>query len=308
MPPEHSTNVSSLESATAVFLGSRSRLFGVAYRMLGTVAEAEDVVQETWLRWQTTDRSVVLEPVAYLVTVATRIAINIAQSARSRRETYIGPWLPEPVDTSADPTLGAERGEALELAVLLLLEKLRPTERAAYVLREAFEYSHRQIAAVLDMTESNVRQIVTRARKHIEGERRARATKAEQGRLLRAFLSAAQQGELSDLERLLGSDAVSTSDGGGAVRAALAPIRGRTKVAKFIASFASHWWTGATITWVEANGSVAALVSRDGQAYALVSAETSAEEIDQIMWVMNPAKLASISAQSSARIAPSLSH
>ena len=308
MPPEHSTNVSSLESATAVFLGSRSRLFGVAYRMLGTVAEAEDVVQETWLRWQTTDRSVVLEPVAYLVTVATRIAINIAQSARSRRETYIGPWLPEPVDTSADPTLGAERGEALELAVLLLLEKLRPTERAAYVLREAFEYSHRQIAAVLDMTESNVRQIVTRARKHIEGERRARATKAEQGRLLRAFLSAAQQGELSDLERLLGSDAVSTSDGGGAVRAALAPIRGRTKVAKFIASFASHWWTGATITWVEANGSVAALVSRDGQAYALVSAETSAEEIDQIMWVMNPAKLASISTQSSARIAPSLSH
>jgi len=308
MPPEHSTNVSSLESATAVFLGSRSRLFGVAYRMLGTVAEAEDVVQETWLRWQTTDRSVVLEPVAYLVTVATRIAINIAQSARSRRETYIGPWLPEPVDTSADPTLGAERGEALELAVLLLLEKLRPTERAAYVLREAFEYSHRQIATVLDMTESNVRQIVTRARKHIEGERRARATKAEQERLLRAFLSAAQQGELSALERLLGSDAVSTSDGGGAVRAALAPIRGRTKVAKFIASFASHWWTGATITWIEANGSIAALVSRDGQAYALVSAETSAEEIDQIMWVMNPAKLASISTQSSARIAPSLSH
>jgi RNA polymerase sigma-70 factor, ECF subfamily len=208
MPPEHSPDFSSLDSATAVFLGSRSRLFGVAYRMLGTVAEAEDVVQETWLRWQTTDRSAVLEPVAYLVSVATRIAINIAQSAHSRRETYIGPWLPEPVDTSADPTLGAERGEALELAVLLLMEKLRPTERAAYVLREAFEYSHRQIAAVLDVTESNVRQIVTRARKHIAGERRAPATKAEQERLLRAFLTAAQQGELSALEQLLGSDAV----------------------------------------------------------------------------------------------------
>lgn len=297
MPPEHSPNLSSLDTATAVFLGSRSRLFGIAYRMLGTVAEAEDVVQETWLRWQTADRSAVLEPIAYLVSVTTRIAINIAQSARSRRETYIGPWLPEPVDTSADPTLGAERGEALELAVLLLLEKLGPTERAAYVLREAFGYSHRDIAEVLDMTESNVRQIVTRARRHIGGERRALATKAEQERLLRAFLIAAQQGELSALERLLGSDVVSTSDGGGAVRAALAPIRGRAKVAKFITSFASHWWTGATITWIEANGRVAALVSREGRAYGLVSAETSDTEIEQIMWVINPAKLASISAR-----------
>jgi len=297
MPPENFPNVSSLDDATVAFLDSRSRLFGVAYRMLGTVAEAEDVVQETWLRWQTADRSVVLEPVAYLVSMATRIAINIVKSAHSRRETYIGPWLPEPVDTSADPTLGAERGEALELAVLLLLEKLRPTERAAYVLREAFEYSHRQIAEVLDLTESNVRQLVTRARKHIEGGRRASATKAEQEKLLRTFLTAAQQGELSSLERLLHSDAVSTSDGGGAVRAALAPIRGRTKVTKFIASFASHWWAGTTITWVEANGSVAALVSRDGRACALVSLVASAAEIEQIMWVMNPPKLASISAR-----------
>lgn len=302
MPPEPSSSVGNLDNATAVFLDSRSRLFGVAYRMLGTVAEAEDVVQETWLRWQTADRSAVLEPVAYLVSVTTRIAINILHSARSRRETYIGPWLPEPVDTSADPTLGAERGEALELAVLLLLERLRPTERAAYVLREAFEYSHRQIGEVLDMTESSVRQMVARARRHIAGERRARATKSEQERLLRAFLVAAQQGELSALERLLGLEAVSTSDGGGAVRAALAPIRGRDKVAKFIASFASHWWKDTTITWVEANGGIAALISRDGQPHGLVSAETSDAEIEQLLWVINPAKLASISA----RIPPSL--
>jgi len=157
MATERSLDPGNLDDATAAFLSSRSRLFGIAYRMLGSVQEAEDVVQETWLRWQTADRSAVLDPVAYLVSVTTRIAINIAQSAHSRRETYIGPWLPEPVDTSADPTLGAERGEALELAVLLLLEKLRPAERAAYVLREAFEYSHRQIATVLDLTESNVR-------------------------------------------------------------------------------------------------------------------------------------------------------
>lgn len=300
MLPESSTNVSSLDNATAVFLGSRSRLFGVAYRMLGSVAEAEDVVQETWLRWQAADRSAVMEPVAYLVSVATRIAINIAQSARSQRETYIGPWLPEPVDTSADPTLGAERGEALELAVMLLLEKLRPTERAAYVLREAFEYTHSQIASVLDVTESNVRQIVTRARRHIAGERRVAVNKAEQENLLRAFLAAAQQGELSELERLLSQEAVSTSDGGGAVRAALVPIHGRAKVAKFIASFASHWWAGTTIAWVQANGSTAALVFRDGRACALVSADVSAAEIEQILWVLNPAKLTSISARVSA--------
>jgi len=264
------------------------------------------VVQEAWVRWQTTDRAAVLEPVAFLVSVTTRISINVAQSARSRRETYIGPWLPEPVDTSTDPTLGAERGEALELAVLLLLEKLRPIERAAYVLREAFEYSHRQIAVVLDITESNVRQIVTRARKHIAGERRGSSRKAEQERLLRAFLIAAQNGELSALEQLLCSDAVSISDGGGAVRAALVPISGRMKVAKFIASFASHWWTGTTITWVEANGNVSALVSKEGRPCALVSADAPAAEIAQIMWVMNPAKLASISGSDRDSIVSSL--
>ncbi len=267
--------------------------------MLGTVAEAEDIVQETWLRWQTANRSAVLEPTAYLVSVATRLSINVFQSAHSRRETYIGPWLPEPVDTASDPTLGAERGEALELAVMLLLEKLPPAERAAYVLREAFDYSHRQIAEVLEMTEGNVRQIVTRARKHIAGERRNPATKSEQARLLRAFIQAAQQGELSSLERLLGEDAISYSDGGGVVRAALVPVSGRARVAKFISAFAPHWWTGATIRWIEANGSLAALMSRDGRPYALASIAVSGDEIDRILWVMNPDKLTSIAARHS---------
>ena len=171
MQPGRPLDLGTLDGATAAFLDSRSRLFGIAYRMLGTVAEAEDIVQETWLRWQMANRSAVLEPTAYLVSVTTRLSINVSQSARSRRETYIGPWLPEPVDTGSDPTLGAERGEALELAVMLLLEKLPPAERAAYVLREAFNYYHRQNSEVLETTEGNVRQIVTRARKHIAGER-----------------------------------------------------------------------------------------------------------------------------------------
>lgn len=300
MPQERNLDVASLDGATEVFLGARSRLFGIAYRMLGTVAEAEDVVQETWLRWQTADRADVLEPVAYLVSVTTRVAINISQSAHSRRETYIGPWLPEPVDTESNPTLGAERGEALDLAVLLLLERLPPAERAAYVLREAFEYTYRQIAEVLDITESNARQIATRARKHIASERREPARKAAHERLLRAFITAAQQGEVAGLEQLLSAEAISYSDGGGVVRAALAPIRGRERIAKVIASYASHWWTDARVTWVEANGGLAALLSRDGRAYALVSIDASDKEVDRILWIMNPAKLASISG----RIAP----
>lgn len=134
------------DDGVSVFESVRPRLFGIAYRMLGSAAEAEDIVQDAWLRWQGTDRSAVVDPPAFLATATTRLAITFAESARSRRETYIGPWLPEPVDTSGDPRLGAERAEAVEFAVLLLLEKLSATERAAYVLREAFDYSYDQIA------------------------------------------------------------------------------------------------------------------------------------------------------------------
>src|SRR3954447_25252294 len=155
-----------LDGAASVFVGLRPRLFGIAYRMLGSSAEAEDVVQEAWVRWQTTDRTAVMDPAAFLATITTRLAITVAQSARKRRETYVGPWLPEPVDTGADPQIGAERGEALEFAVLLLLERLTPTERAAYVLREAFDYPYRQIADVIQLNEPAVRQLVSRARKH----------------------------------------------------------------------------------------------------------------------------------------------
>src|SRR5207248_1775971 len=203
--------------------------------MLGSAVEAEDIVQDVWLRWQTTDRTVVRDAPAFLATTTTRLAISHAQSARSRRETYVGPWLPEPVDTSADPGLGAERGEALELAVLVLLEKLSPAERAAYVLREAFDYPYKQIAEILQLEEANTRQLVTRARKHIADGRRTQVSSAEQQRLLGAFLDAAQKGDLAALESLFAADIVSYSDGGGVVRAAQKPVIGRERVAKFIA-------------------------------------------------------------------------
>ena len=167
-------NTSSSDDGLSAFLSVRPRLFGIAYRMLGSAAEAEDIVQDVWVRWQTADRSVVRDAAAFLATTTTRLAINVMQSARSRRETYVGPWLPEPVDTSADPGLGAERGEALEFGVLVLLEKLSPTERAAYILREAFDYAYRDIANVLRLEEANARQVVTRARQHVANGRRTR--------------------------------------------------------------------------------------------------------------------------------------
>src|SRR3954447_14811180 len=162
-PPDGRVDANDLEGATAVFAEVRPRLFGIAYRMLGSATEAEDLVQDVWLRWQTSDRSAVLNPAAYLAPAITRLAITASQSARARRETYIGPWLPEPVDTSADPYLGAERGEALEFAALLLMEKLTPNERAACVLREAFDYPSGQIAGILQLNEPAVRQLVSRA-------------------------------------------------------------------------------------------------------------------------------------------------
>ena len=224
----------SVDDGLAAFLQARSRLYGIAYRMLGSAAEAEDIVQDVWVRWQTTNRTVVRDPTAFLVTAATRLAINVLQSAHARRETYIGSRLPEPVDTSADPGLGAERGEALNFAVLLLLEKLTPTERAAYVLREAFNYPHREIAGILHVEEANARQLVTRAREHVSSGRRASVKPSEQKRLLDAFIAAATRGDVAGLESLFASDIVSTSDGGGLVRAARLPVVGRERVAKFI--------------------------------------------------------------------------
>jgi RNA polymerase sigma factor (sigma-70 family) len=170
-PVETSTD----DDGLSAFLNVRPRLFGIAYRMLGSAAAAEDIVQDVWVRWQTTDRGVVRDPRAFLATTTTRLAINVIKSARSRRETYMEPSLPEPVDTSADPALGAERSEALKFAVQLLLEKLSPTERAAYVLREAFDYSYREIADILRLKEANTRQLVTRARQHLADGRCAPA-------------------------------------------------------------------------------------------------------------------------------------
>lgn len=293
MPIEqYNSGEDTLESAVEVFDESRHRLFGIAYRMLGSVAEAEDIVQEAWLRWQQTDRSAVRNPVGFLTTVATRLAINVAESARSRRETYVGPWLPEPVDTEADPTLGAERDEALESATLLLLERLRPDQRAAYVLREAFGYSYDEIAEILDISSVNARQVVSRARRSVLSERRDPVDPAKHRELLSAFVAAARSGDLAQLERVLAADVVSLSDGAGVVgNAARRPVLGRVPVAKFVRAFSSWWWDGTTTSWMETNGRPSLLVRRNGEPIALLSIAASDAGIEQLMWVMVPEKL-----------------
>src|SRR5712672_3042659 len=282
------------DDGVSVFESVRPRLFGIAYRMVGSAAEAEDIVQDAWLRWQGTDRSAVVDPSAFLATATTRLAITFAQSARSRRETYIGPWLPEPIDISGDPRLGAERAEALEFAVLLLLEKLSPTERAAYVLREAFDYSYDQIASILQMEEANVRQLVSRARKHIADGRRTSVSSNEQRRFLEAFIAAAQKGDMAALEGLFAEDVVSYSDGGGFVRAAGVPVCGRKRVATFIAALSTWCWKGVTLDWVETNGQPAVLILRDGVPFGL-TIDASGQGINEIMWFLRPSKLAAIS-------------
>ncbi len=194
--------------AAADFERVRSRLFGIAYQMLGGAADAEDVVQDVWIRWQGADRAQVRDRVAFLVTVTTRVALNAATSARARREVSVGTGLPERDFAAADPALGAERGEELELAVHLLIERLSPVERAVYVLREAFDYPFRDIAELLELSEANARQVVCRARKHLAERRHNPVDPVQRDGLLEAFLDAARAGDMARLINVLTSAVV----------------------------------------------------------------------------------------------------
>ena len=280
-----------LGQAVELFAAQRRRLFGIAYRMLGTVADAEDIVQETWIRWQNTDRTRVENPSEFLATITTRLAITVLQSSRTRRETYIGPWLPEPVNTEDDPALGAERTDALGFAILLTLERLTPAERAAYILREAFDYPYPRIAEVISSSVVGARQLVSRARAHMASARRADVEPSHQRRLLELFLVAAQKGDAEELERLFADDVVSYTDGNGVKLAATIPVVGRTRVAKFVAAFASHFWAGKTVERVQVNGQPAVALKEHGTVTTVVTVTASEDGIRQLLWVMSPEKL-----------------
>jgi RNA polymerase sigma-70 factor (ECF subfamily) len=283
-----------LDQAAADFQTVRPRLFGIAYRMLGSATEAEDVVQDAWLRWQGTDRADVREPIAFLSTVTTRLALNAATSARARREQYTGPWVPEPVSTLDDPALGAERAEALDIAMLMLMERLDPLERAVYVLREAFEYPYAQIAEVLEISEANARQLGHRAKGHLAERTGRPAPKAEQRRLLESFLQAAKAGDIAQLEQLLAEDVVAYADGGGVVTASPRPIEGRERVAKFLGAGAK-FLGDAQFELVELNGSPAMLITLEGEAPSLFFVDARDDRIQRLLVQRNPAKLGALS-------------
>ena len=198
------------EADAATFEVVRARLFGIAYRVLGGAAEAEDVVQDTWIRWHGTNRREIRDAPAFLATATMRLAINVADSARARHESPSDAWRPEPIDLAADPAVRVERNDELELAVRTLLEKLSATERAVYVLREGFDYPYRQVADVLELSEANARQLLVRARARLGGERRRPVGRDEHRRLLAAFSAASQTGDLAQLEQLLAGEVVAS--------------------------------------------------------------------------------------------------
>jgi RNA polymerase sigma-70 factor (ECF subfamily) len=218
------------EADAASFQSVRPRLFGIAYRVLGSASEADDVVQEAWIRWQGTDRTQVRDVAAFLATTTMRLAINLAQSAHARREKCIGLWLFDRVDAAANPWLDAERGDAVESAVRMLVQKLSPAERAAYVLREAFDYPYRHVAQALGLSEANARQLVTRARRRLSGEYHQSVGAAQHRRLLDAFVAAAQTGDLTSLEQLLAADVAAYASGDELVPATHLPVRERSGV------------------------------------------------------------------------------
>lgn len=283
------------DHAATVFDSLRPRLFGIAYRMLGSVADAEDMVQDAWLRWQGADRDAVRNPEAFLATVITRLSINSITSARARRERYVGPWLPEPLDTSADPAVGAERAALVDIAVLVLLERLTPYERAVFVLREAFDYPYRQIAEIVEVSESHARQLGKRAREHVKSGRREAVGRDERDRLLRVFLAAAYSGDLEGLESLLAGSVVAVADGGGKVTAARVPVRGAERVAQYVAGVVTKFAGGSTITFVELNNSDAAVIAIGELVIGVCVISATVDGIDGVFTMMNPDKIGQLS-------------
>jgi RNA polymerase sigma-70 factor (ECF subfamily) len=274
--------------------------FAIAYRMLGSVSEAEDVVQEALLRVHQTLEAgeQIASPPAFVATVTTRLAINEVRSARARRESYVGEWLPEPIITDGedDPARHAETADSLSMAMLVVLESLSPEQRAVLLLHDVFDYDHAQIAEIIGKSPDNVRQLATRARRHVEQRRpRFQTTRAQRDELAARFFAAAEQGDLAGLEALLASDATLTGDGGGKVPALARTLRGRSRVASALATFARNLASvpGLSMRRVEVNGGPGALFLDPQQRLISVWALDIAQgQIKSISSIVNPDKLA----------------
>lgn len=287
-------------ASVELFNQHRPLLFSIAYRMLGSVAEAEDVVQESYLRWSQVPGAEVRSPKAYLSAVVTRLCIDYLRSARVRREEYVGPWLPEPLltDRSLDVTETIDLDETLSMAFLVLLERLTPVERAVFLLREVFDYDYGEVAHIVGKSEANCRQIARRARKSVAARRPRFETSAEQEeRLMGSFLEACFSGDMDGLLALLSEDVILWSDGGGRTRAALNPIYGADKVARFFFGILRQVPPGFVVRRTLVNGRPGLIgYFGDGRPQNVTTFDVAEERIQAIRLVLNPEKLGNVPA------------
>jgi RNA polymerase sigma-70 factor (ECF subfamily) len=304
------SSASAMSNPAASFEPYRRRLLGLAYRMLGSMADAEDAVQETYLRWHAANRDSVLDPRAFLMTTTTRICLDLLTSARARREEYVGPWLPEPVlDTAAlAPDSRAELAEDLSVALLLTLDRLSPLERAAFLLHDVFDFSFSEVATALDRREAACRQLAARARAHVRAMRprgatapppRANETGATHAQLMSAFVAATRTGDLEALTRLLADDVRVVTDGGGKVPAALNVLDGAERAARFLVGAARKGWReDFTLRFAAINGLPGVIVDSPEGPVQTVAFDIDGDMIRALYVVRNPDKLRHLAALS----------
>ena len=286
--------------ATQEFEALRTYLFAIAYRMLGSAMEAEDMVQETWIRWERVDQSAVDHPKAFLAKIITRLCLDQLKSAQAKREQYVGEWLPEPVMTEDSSRLGGfetpdqtvELAESLSFAFLHMLERLNPAERAVFLLREVFDYDYATIAQVIEKNEPACRQLLRRAKTAVEKSRpRFDTTPTEHQQILAQFVSACVSGSMDGLLALLSDDVVEYSDGGGIRKAALKPIVGANKVARFFLGLMKQAADEYTFGFTQVNGQLAILISFEGEPYSVIQFHIEDGKIKQIFSQLNPEKM-----------------
>jgi RNA polymerase sigma-70 factor (ECF subfamily) len=288
---------------TAVFDEYRNLLFSVAYRVLGTAADAEDAVQDAWLKWSAADRTQVADPKAYLVRVVSNVAMDRLRSASRQRETYVGPWLPEPILTSPDTAEDVTAAESVSMALLVVLETLGPLERAVFVLREAFGFGYAEIADAVERSEDAVRQAAHRARSHVQARRpRFHADRARQQEVTQRFVAAAAGGDINTLMQLLAPDVTLWTDGGGKVRQAMRPVTGAERVAAWFAGVATRPYEGVlpaqmAIELVDINGSPGMVFTGAGRVIATLTLDLDdTGRVTEVLNVANPDKLGAVSA------------
>ncbi|MGW4137834.1 RNA polymerase sigma-70 factor [Streptomyces mirabilis] len=286
------------DTATETFLAQRNLLFTVAYEMLGSAADAEDVLQETWLRWVKVDLGQVRDPRAYLVRITTRQSLNRLRTMSRRKEVYVGPWLPEPLLTAPDVAEDVELAESVSMAMMLVLETLSPTERAVFVLREVFDVDYDEIAAAVDKTPAAVRQIAHRARRHVDARRPREVVPSGRIRAaLESFQRAFEARDLQGLMDVLAPEVVLVSDGGGLKQAALRPISGAEKVVRFIVGGTGKAEGTLTSDPTVVNGNPALVLRLDGEVDGIMAIRVEDARITGLYYVRNPEKLTRVASE-----------